>query len=203
MRPTDLYSPFEHLGWSERRRWPCGVVRQSSGCLTNRASVPLPAPLRVSRGPTRRMLSIGARFCGLPAGQIGQPEAVAAAVRDARQELRDSLQSDGIDLTLDDVALLGHAKSRDGEGQWWVHAPGAVQRSRLAQARGHHVPGYRVRNHPAGAASGLVCSASGAGGFTAPARGPFSRHQDITAAIGLSFAGEGSSHWADLTWSSS
>jgi hypothetical protein len=42
------------------------------------------------------------------------PEVVAAAVRDATQGLRDFLQSDGIDLTLDDVALLGHTESPDG-----------------------------------------------------------------------------------------
>ncbi|XAS67697.1 hypothetical protein V3C33_20170 [Micrococcaceae bacterium Sec5.7] len=49
------------------------------------------------------------------------PEVVALAVREATQELRDTLQSHGIDATFEDLALLGHSESWDGEGQRWVH----------------------------------------------------------------------------------
>jgi hypothetical protein len=59
------------------------------------------------------------------------------------------------------------------------------------------VPGYRVRNHSAGTASGLVPSARGAGGLTAPARGPLSHQQNIAAAI--SSLGEGWVPWVQST----
>ena len=49
------------------------------------------------------------------------PEAVVTAVREATQELRDNLERDGIDVTFQDLALLGHSESWDGEGQRWVH----------------------------------------------------------------------------------
>lgn len=39
------------------------------------------------------------------------PEAVASAVRAATQELRDILQSHGIDTSYEDIALLGHTES--------------------------------------------------------------------------------------------
>ncbi|MCU1548198.1 MAG: hypothetical protein JWO29_1149 [Arthrobacter sp.] len=49
------------------------------------------------------------------------PEEVASAVRAATQELRDTLQSHGVDATFEDLALLGHSESWDGDGQRWVH----------------------------------------------------------------------------------
>ena len=49
------------------------------------------------------------------------PEAVATAVREATHELRDELQRDGIEVSFQDLALLGHSESWDGEGQRWVH----------------------------------------------------------------------------------
>ena len=49
------------------------------------------------------------------------PEAVVTAVREATSELRDELQRDGIDVSFQDLALLGHSESWDGEGQRWVH----------------------------------------------------------------------------------
>ena len=48
------------------------------------------------------------------------PEAVTAAVREATEELRETLQRHGIDASFDDLALLGHSESWDGEGQRWV-----------------------------------------------------------------------------------
>ena len=41
------------------------------------------------------------------------PEVIAAAVRAATEELRDTLQRH-------DIALLGHSESWDDEGQRWV-----------------------------------------------------------------------------------
>lgn len=49
------------------------------------------------------------------------PEVIAAAVREATEELRDTLHRHGIDASFDDVALLGHSESWDGEGQRWIH----------------------------------------------------------------------------------
>jgi hypothetical protein len=49
------------------------------------------------------------------------PEEVASAVRAATQELRDTLESNGINATFEDLALLGHSESWDGDGQRWVH----------------------------------------------------------------------------------
>ncbi|QCB97813.1 hypothetical protein E5206_13555 [Arthrobacter sp. PAMC25564] len=49
------------------------------------------------------------------------PEVVASAVREAIQELRDTLQRHGIAAAFDDLARLGHTESWDGEGQRWVH----------------------------------------------------------------------------------
>ncbi|QCB95987.1 hypothetical protein E5206_02755 [Arthrobacter sp. PAMC25564] len=48
-------------------------------------------------------------------------EVVTSAVREATQELRDTLQHHGIHSTFEDIALLGHSESWDGEGQRWVH----------------------------------------------------------------------------------
>lgn len=48
-------------------------------------------------------------------------EAVTTAVRDATRELREKLERDGIDVSFQDLALLGHSESWDGEGQRWVH----------------------------------------------------------------------------------
>ena len=50
-----------------------------------------------------------------------QPEAVVTAVREATRELREKLGRDGIDVSFQDLALLGHSESWDGEGQRWVH----------------------------------------------------------------------------------
>lgn len=49
------------------------------------------------------------------------PEAVAAAVREATGELRETLQRHGIDASFDELALLGHSESWDADGQRWVH----------------------------------------------------------------------------------
>lgn len=49
------------------------------------------------------------------------PEVVASAVREATQELRDTLQRHGIGATFEDLSRLGHTESWDGEGQRWVH----------------------------------------------------------------------------------
>lgn len=49
------------------------------------------------------------------------PEAVATAVREATEELRDILKRHGIDTSFDDLALLGHSESWDDEGQRRVH----------------------------------------------------------------------------------
>ena len=49
------------------------------------------------------------------------PEAVTSAVREATNELRDTLQRDGIVVSFQDLALLGHSESWDDEGQRWVH----------------------------------------------------------------------------------
>ncbi|MDQ0756580.1 hypothetical protein [Arthrobacter sp. B3I4] len=49
------------------------------------------------------------------------PDAVQIAVREATQELRQNLERDGIDVSFQDLALLGHSESWDGEGQRWVH----------------------------------------------------------------------------------
>jgi hypothetical protein len=49
------------------------------------------------------------------------PDAVVTAVREATRELRDGLQRDGIEVSFQDLALLGHSESWDGEGQRWVH----------------------------------------------------------------------------------
>ena len=48
------------------------------------------------------------------------PEVVAAAVRAATEELRDILQRQGIEVSFDDIALLGHSESWDDEGTRWV-----------------------------------------------------------------------------------
>ncbi|WP_427131061.1 hypothetical protein [Pseudarthrobacter sp. S9] len=48
------------------------------------------------------------------------PEEVTAAVRAAIEELRETLQRHSIEATFDDIALLGHSESWDGEGQRWV-----------------------------------------------------------------------------------
>ncbi len=50
-----------------------------------------------------------------------RPEAVVTAVREATRELREKLERDGIDVSFQDLALLGHSESWDGEGQRWVH----------------------------------------------------------------------------------
>jgi len=55
-----------------------------------------------------------------PVGSDG-PESITSAVREATQDLRDQLQRDGIAVTFQDLALLGHSESWDGEGQRWVH----------------------------------------------------------------------------------
>jgi len=49
------------------------------------------------------------------------PEEVAAAVRAAIEELRETLRGHGIDVSFDDIALLGHTESWDDEGQRWVN----------------------------------------------------------------------------------
>lgn len=49
------------------------------------------------------------------------PEAATAAVREATEELRDTLSARGIDVSFQDIALLGHTESWDSEGQRWVH----------------------------------------------------------------------------------
>jgi hypothetical protein len=49
------------------------------------------------------------------------PEEVAAAVRAAIEELRGTLRGHGIDVSFDDIALLGHTESWDDEGQRWVN----------------------------------------------------------------------------------
>ncbi|WP_427018104.1 hypothetical protein ACQCSX_05760 [Pseudarthrobacter sp. P1] len=49
------------------------------------------------------------------------PEAIASAVRAATEELHGILQNHGIDASFDDIALLGHSESWDGEGQRWIH----------------------------------------------------------------------------------
>ncbi|MFF2246881.1 hypothetical protein ACFVTM_22245 [Arthrobacter sp. NPDC058130] len=49
------------------------------------------------------------------------PEDVAAAVRAATEELRDTLRRQGIESSFEDIALLGHSESFDNEGQRWVH----------------------------------------------------------------------------------
>ena len=48
------------------------------------------------------------------------PEVVAAAVRAATEELRDTLQRNGIEASFEDIALLGHSESWDDEGQRWI-----------------------------------------------------------------------------------
>ena len=49
------------------------------------------------------------------------PEEVAAAVRAATEELRETLRGHGIEVSFDDIALLGHTESWDDEGQRWVN----------------------------------------------------------------------------------
>ncbi|MGY3379433.1 hypothetical protein ACVWYS_001390 [Arthrobacter sp. TE12231] len=49
------------------------------------------------------------------------PEEVAAAVRAATEELRETLRGLGIEASFDDIALLGHTESWDDEGQRWVN----------------------------------------------------------------------------------
>lgn len=49
------------------------------------------------------------------------PEAVASAVREATRALSEDLQQDGIEVSFQDLALLGHSESWDDEGQRWVH----------------------------------------------------------------------------------
>lgn len=48
-------------------------------------------------------------------------DAVTSAVRDATHELRDKLQRNGIEVSFQDLALLGHSESWDDEGKRWVH----------------------------------------------------------------------------------
>lgn len=50
-----------------------------------------------------------------------KPEEVAAAVRAATEELRETLRRHQIEASFEDIALLGHSESWDGEGQRWVH----------------------------------------------------------------------------------
>jgi hypothetical protein len=56
------------------------------------------------------------------------PEVVAAAVRAATVELRGSLRRHLIEASFDDIALLGHSESWDGEGQRWVHVDWDVEK---------------------------------------------------------------------------
>jgi hypothetical protein len=67
------------------------------------------------------MLCMGETYAASRRVKSDNPEVVASAIRAATQELRDILQSHGIDATFDDIALLGHTESWDGEGQRWVH----------------------------------------------------------------------------------
>lgn len=48
------------------------------------------------------------------------PEVIAAAVRAATEELRDTLHRQGIEVSFDDIAQLGHSESWDDEGTRWV-----------------------------------------------------------------------------------
>lgn len=67
------------------------------------------------------MVSMSATYAASRRVTSDSPEVVATAVREATQELRDTLQRHGIDATFEDIALLGHSESWDGEGQRWVH----------------------------------------------------------------------------------
>lgn len=67
------------------------------------------------------MVSMSATYAASRPVKSDNPAAVASAVRAATQELCDILQSHGIDTTFEDIALLGHTESWDGEGQRWVH----------------------------------------------------------------------------------
>ncbi len=49
-----------------------------------------------------------------------KPEELNAAVREATEELVETLQRNGIEASFDDIALLGHSESFDDEGQRWV-----------------------------------------------------------------------------------
>lgn len=49
------------------------------------------------------------------------PAEIEAAVRAATEELRETLRGHGIDVSFDDIALLGHTESWDDEGQRWVN----------------------------------------------------------------------------------
>ena len=48
------------------------------------------------------------------------PEVIAAAVRAATEELRDTLKRHGMEVSFEDIALLGHSESWDDEGTRWV-----------------------------------------------------------------------------------
>jgi hypothetical protein len=67
------------------------------------------------------MVSMSATYEASQPVTSDSPEEVASAVRTATQELRDTLQHHGITATFEDLALLGHSESWDGDGQRWVH----------------------------------------------------------------------------------
>ena len=49
------------------------------------------------------------------------PAVIAAAVRAATEDLRETLRRQGIETSFEDIALLGHSESWDDDGQRWVH----------------------------------------------------------------------------------
>ncbi|WP_146070360.1 hypothetical protein [Arthrobacter sp. GMC3] len=49
------------------------------------------------------------------------PDVVSAAIREATTELHEILGSNGIEVSFEAIALLGHTESWDSDGQRWVH----------------------------------------------------------------------------------
>jgi hypothetical protein len=48
-------------------------------------------------------------------------DVIDAAIRAATEELRETLHRNGIEVSFEDIARLGHTESWDDEGQRWVN----------------------------------------------------------------------------------